>query len=65
MLYAKSVLNDPAKKGIYKQVLDRSKAQNTYNVAFADVLNSPDIESINLSAYMGKIGDVWLQMILV
>lgn len=58
VLYAKSVLNDPAKKEIYEQVVDRSKGQTTYNVAVADLLNSPDIESIDLSAYMGNVGDV-------
>ncbi len=58
VLYAKSVLNDPAKKELYEEGVDRSKGQTTYNVAVADLLNAPDIESIDLSAYTGNVGDV-------
>lgn len=58
VLYAKSVMNDPAKNEIYEERVDRSKGQTTYNVAVADLLNAPDIESIDLSSYSGNVGDV-------
>ena len=55
VIYAKSVMADPTTKAAYA-----AKAQGgvtAYNVAVADLLNAPNIESINLSAYTGKIGD--------
>ncbi|MBD8083622.1 hypothetical protein [Chryseobacterium caseinilyticum] len=58
VLYAKSVLNDPAKKEIYEAMSDNSKGMSTYNVAVADLLNAPDIEIIDLSGYSGNVGDV-------
>ena len=57
VLYAKSVLADPAKKEMYEEMADASKGITTYNVAVADLLNAPDIETIDLSEYEGNIGD--------
>lgn len=57
-LYAKSVINDPVQKELYAAASDTSKGMSTYNVAVADLLNAPDIETLDLSGYTGKIGDV-------
>lgn len=63
-LYAKSVMNDPAQNQIYSAAADASKGISTYNVAVADLLKAPDIESIDLSAYTGKVGDTIKIMVL-
>lgn len=57
VLYAKSVLADPAKKKPYDAVAESSAGINTYNVAVADFLKAPKIESIDLSLYNGNPGD--------
>ena len=57
-LYAKSVINDPVQKELYSAAADTSRGMSTYNVAVADLLNAPDIETLDLSAYTGNIGDV-------
>jgi len=56
-LYAKSVIKDPDQNQMYSAAADVSKGISTYNVAVADLLKAPDIESIDLSAYTGKKGD--------
>jgi len=57
VLYAKSVLTDPAKTQMYEEMSDSSKGISTYNVAVADMLNAPKIHEIDLSAYSGNPGD--------
>jgi len=57
-LYAKSVMQDPDQNQMYSAAADASKGISTYNVAVADLLKAPDIETIDLSAYTGKKGDV-------
>lgn len=57
ILYAKVVMNDPDTKEEYEAHADRSKGITGHNVAVADFLNAPDIDSIDLSAYTGKVGD--------
>lgn len=57
-LYAKSVISDPVQNEMYSAAADTFKGMSIYNVAVADLLNAPDIESIDLSAYQGNIGDV-------
>jgi hypothetical protein len=52
VLYGKSALQDASKKSAYQQV-DR---ENAFDVAFADFLNAPSIDSIDLSGYNGRIG---------
>lgn len=52
VLYGKSVLANPAQKELYE-----STGRKAYNVAVADLLNAPKIESINVSNYKGIIGD--------
>ncbi|SHK45058.1 hypothetical protein [Epilithonimonas mollis] len=58
ILYAKVVMNDPDTKELYEAKADRSKGITGHNVAVADLLNAPDIDSIDMSAYNGRIGDV-------
>lgn len=57
-LYAKSVINDPVQKELYDVASDTSKGMSTYNVAVADLLNAPDIETLDLSGYTGNVGDI-------
>ncbi|MBW8522890.1 hypothetical protein K0U91_15375 [Chryseobacterium chendengshani] len=57
ILYAKSVLADPDKKELYEGMSDKSEGKTTFNVAVADLLNAPDIETVDLSAYTGNPGD--------
>jgi len=56
-LYAKAVINDPTQNQMYSAAADASKGISTYNVALADLMKAPDIETIDLSGYTGKIGD--------
>lgn len=58
ILYGKSVMNDPHRKELYEAGADHSKGISAYNVAIADLLNAPGIDSIDLTAYTGKKGDV-------
>jgi len=57
IIYAKSVLADPDKKQQYEAVSDKSEGKSTFNVAVADLLNAPDIETLDLSSYTGNPGD--------
>jgi hypothetical protein len=57
-LYAKSVMKDPDQNQMYSAAADTSKGISTYNVAVADLLKAPDIQSIDLSGYTGEKGDV-------
>ena len=52
VLYGKSVLADPTQKELYE-----TAGKKAYNVAVADLLNAPKIETINVSNYKGNIGD--------
>lgn len=58
ILYSKGVMNDPDTKEEYAEKADRSRGITTHNVAVADFLNAPDIDSIDVSAYTGKVGDI-------
>ncbi len=58
VLYAKSVMSDPASKSAYADVADQEKGISAYNIAVADLFNAPEIEEINLSLYTGNLGDV-------
>ncbi len=57
ILYSKGVMSNPDTKEEYAEKADRSKGITVHNVAVADFLNAPDIDSIDASAYTGKIGD--------
>lgn len=47
-------MNDPNRKELYEAGANHSKGISAYNVAIADLLNAPDIDSIDLTAYTGK-----------
>jgi len=55
IIYAKAAIQDPATKAAYAAAA--KGGQNAFNVAVADLFNAPDIESIDLSGYTGKVGD--------
>ena len=57
-LYAKSVINNPDLKQMYSAKEDHSKGMSIYNVAMKDFFNAPEIQSIDLTAYKGKKGDL-------
>ncbi|MFJ1490117.1 hypothetical protein [Capnocytophaga canis] len=52
VLYGKAVLADENQKAMYEK-----EGKKAYNVAVADLLNAPKIESINVSNYKGSAGD--------
>ncbi|GJQ04835.1 hypothetical protein [Capnocytophaga canimorsus] len=52
VLYGKAVLADDNQKAMYEK-----EGKKAYNVAVADLLNAPKIESINVSNYKGNTGD--------
>jgi len=52
VIYGKAALQDSSKKNVYLAG-DKEKA---FDVAFADFLNAPSIDAIDLSAYTGRIG---------
>ncbi len=54
-LYGKAVLADPAKKAAYNAAA--KDGQSAYNVAVADFFHAPDIDTIDISGYTGKVGD--------
>ena len=57
VLYAKSVMADPAGMGAaYSQAA--KKGQTGYNVAVADFFHAPDIQNIDVSGYTGHPGDI-------
>ena len=56
IIYAKSAVADVSTKAAYDA--ERKPGMSAFNVAVADLLNAPDIESIDLSAYHGNIGDL-------
>lgn len=52
VLYGKSALQDSFKRQAYEQ----AGRQNAFEIAFADFLNAPSIDAIDLSNYNGRIG---------
>lgn len=58
ILYSKGVMSDQDTKEDYTEKADRSRGITAHNVAVADFLNAPDIDSIDASAYTGNVGDV-------
>lgn len=54
-LYAKAITADPFMKEAYREA-SKSGAP-AYNVAVADFFHAPDIHSVDLSNYSGKIDD--------
>ncbi|MGC3977454.1 MAG: hypothetical protein QM751_04020 [Paludibacteraceae bacterium] len=56
VIYAKSALANPATKQAYKDAA--AGGESAYNVAVADFMNAPDIDTIDLGKYTGKVGDI-------
>lgn len=53
VVYGKTALRDFLKKQSYESLSD---GRNPFEIAFADFLNAPSIDSIDLSEYSGRIG---------
>jgi hypothetical protein len=56
-IYAKIALSTPGIQELYAVEAKKQKGMTAYNVAVADFFNAPDIETVDLSAYTGIIGD--------
>nr|WP_314290386.1 hypothetical protein [uncultured Capnocytophaga sp.] len=57
VIYAKTILKDPAMKEAYQLEANKKVGLTAYNVAVADLFNAPEIKEIDLSRYTGQIGD--------
>jgi len=55
IIYAKSVLGDPALKADYQE--QAGNGITAFNIAVADFMGAPDIVSISLADYYGQVGD--------
>ena len=55
ILYAKAAINNPATMQAYKDA--SGNGVTPYNVAVGDFLQAPDIDTIDVSKYTGKVGD--------
>lgn len=56
VIYAKAAINDPATMQGYK---DAAKDEAMpYTIAIADFFHAPKIDTIDISKYTGKVGDV-------
>lgn len=54
VIYSKAAIADPATKAAYKA--EARSGQSAFNVAFADFLNAPRIDEIDLTGYTGAVG---------
>ena len=54
--FGRAIQNDPAQKAAYATATDDT-VRSAYNVAVSDFLNAPTIQTVDLSAYKGQIGD--------
>jgi hypothetical protein len=57
-VYAKAATADTELKDLYEAAAKKRKGITAYNVAVADFMSAPDIESIDLSGYKGQPDDV-------
>lgn len=55
VLYAKSVIDDAAKKAAYQAKVKAN--QSAYNLALSDFCKAPEISKYGISEYTGQIGD--------
>lgn len=55
VIYGKAAVADPNARAAY--AAQAKPGQSAYNVAVADFFNAPDIDTIDVSAYFGNIGD--------
>ncbi len=53
--YARRAVKDPELKAMYQAVV--KGGQRAYNIAMADALNAPVVESIQAENYHGQVGD--------
>jgi hypothetical protein len=56
-IYAKNAVEAAGTKEQYGESAKKKKGVTAYNVAVADFFNAPDIQTIDLSAYTGQVGD--------
>ncbi|KAA9327624.1 hypothetical protein F0P96_16740 [Hymenobacter busanensis] len=56
-LYAKAELSDPAGKAEYEAGRPEDGSASAYAIAVADFIQAPDIHTIDLSNYQGRVGD--------
>ncbi|RAK70532.1 hypothetical protein [Hymenobacter edaphi] len=56
-LYAKAQLADPGSKAEYEAARPEAGTASAYAIAVADFMQAPDIHSIDLSQYEGRVGD--------
>lgn len=55
--YAKASLADPATKAAYALSVQGEDFQNAFTAAVTDYLNSPKVDSLDVSGYTGKVGE--------
>jgi hypothetical protein len=55
-IYGRTAVADPNLKADY--IAAAKEGQTAYNVAVADFFHAPDIDSIDISGYTGKVGEV-------
>ncbi len=56
VIYGKTVNANPTAIAVYDAAA--TGGQSGYNIAVADFFNAPDITSVDVSTYKGKVGDV-------
>jgi hypothetical protein len=56
-IYAQIAIAVPETKDLYAEKAKKQKGITAYNIAVADFLNAPDIETVDLSAYTGTVDD--------
>jgi hypothetical protein len=56
-VYAKIAVEDTETKDLYAEQAKKRKGLTSYNVAVADFFNAPDIDTVDLSAYTGAVGE--------
>jgi hypothetical protein len=54
--YAKSMMNDAAKKAYYKRIANQLALPNAYTAAITDYMRKPQIADIDAKKYTGKPG---------
>jgi hypothetical protein len=56
-IYAKIAVEAAETKDLYSEQAKKRKGITAYNVAVADFFNAPDIDTVDLSAYTGAVGE--------
>ncbi len=55
IIYGQTVIADPVAKAAYEAAAENG--ESAFNVAVADLLQAPDIDSVDLSGYTGQVGE--------